>query len=145
MGLTAKVPSDVGSVRGDEAEKQALPSIWSVIDSSLTCISNRENIVPFKETQQASLDTCKLLCENHGKCTAVDWYSKTRICLMYQDACTTPTADHDGGVSLRVVRADLLPPTGSETKVLGDSASATVSGQGSTPTAKAGKRDPMEM
>merc|ERR1712113_731202 len=108
-------------------------------DGSLTCISNRENITPFKETQQVSLETCKLLCENHGKCTAVDWYSKTMTCLMYQDACTTPTADHDGGVSLRVVRADLIIPTGSETTVSIGSASASANGEESTSALKAGK------
>merc|ERR1712083_109710 len=86
------------------------------------CQWNNEGIKHFKEVQSNGekswdVEHCQESCENHGRCVAVDWFPETRICLMYSDACTTPLTDHDGSYSLRVFRADLIPPKGKETAV----------------------------
>jgi len=86
--------------------------IWSAIDSKKACQQNDEGIKHFSEIQgnggDFGLTECQQMCENHGKCTAVDWYRGTQYCMLYEDACENAHAGHDGASSYRIVRSDLL-------------------------------------
>jgi hypothetical protein len=95
------------------ARAAALPSVWSTIDPDKGCQQSGENVKHFKEIQGSegsTIDDCRQYCENNGRCTAVDYFRDTRYCLLYERACSTPVAGHDGASSLRLVRADLAAP-----------------------------------
>lgn len=76
---------------------------WSAIHKSLAC----EGAPDLKQVGKSlvdigSLEKCQNACIDTAGCEAIDYYSKTMWCNMYDRACTSPDKDHDGASSWKV-------------------------------------------
>eukprot|EP00929_Paragymnodinium_shiwhaense_P106306 TRINITY_DN7158_c0_g1_i1.p2 TRINITY_DN7158_c0_g1~~TRINITY_DN7158_c0_g1_i1.p2 ORF type:complete len:579 (+),score=178.56 TRINITY_DN7158_c0_g1_i1:82-1737(+) len=110
LGLMRREDASAAAA-AEDAGTQAASSLWSTIDAQNACQASKEGVQHFKEFKGDdggfALRDCQQLCENNGRCTAIDFYRTTRYCLLYEQACTEPSANHDGASSMRIVRSDL--------------------------------------
>lgn len=73
---------------GETAE---LSKDWAVISESAACEVNSENIRRTSALGAGhTLSSCKLACEASKSCVAIDFYTSTNWCNLFDEACSTP-------------------------------------------------------
>ena len=85
------------------AEPRNLVEGFVQISASAACEANKNGVQrDAYDESMLSLDACKVACAVRGNCAAIDWYNATHWCNFYTQACTHPTAEHDGASSYRL-------------------------------------------
>lgn len=102
------------------------PVTWSTISRTKGCETNPDGVQPINIGQRGgarmrspghqdeSLAECKRRCEARMDCAAVDFFYSTGQCILFNEACITPKAEHDGSSSHLILRT---PAVQTETKV----------------------------
>ncbi len=81
---------------------------WLTISSSAACLVNNDKIQPSDQFKSNSLEDCKLVCEYRSSCSAIDYYSVSKECVIYTgSSCSSPLDSADGGASYRFIRMTL--------------------------------------
>jgi len=84
------------------------PMHWEVLSSDHACESNSEGVHALLPGEGGhDIRGCQQKCELLKDCLAVDFYHRTKWCIFYAEACSTPHADADGASSYRIVRTAL--------------------------------------
>lgn len=78
--------------------------IWAQTSPDRSCAVNNERISKIDTRHEETVDACRISCERHGTCIAVDFYWKNSTCDLYDAACVTPLAVTDDASSFRMVR-----------------------------------------
>lgn len=81
----------------------ALGHKWELIDASRACEVNSEGIERFfVATRMRDLSCCQQLCEDLCMCNAVDYYTDTSWCNLFETACSQPRKRTEGASSYRL-------------------------------------------
>jgi len=75
---------------------------WEVIDANKACENNREGIQRTFGHRGFTLETCQRRCEQTDGCNAIDFYSRSGWCNLYNEACTNPITERGGSSSYRI-------------------------------------------
>eukprot|EP00440_Ansanella_granifera_P070206 gb/GFBE01076174.1/.p1 GENE.gb/GFBE01076174.1/~~gb/GFBE01076174.1/.p1 ORF type:complete len:499 (+),score=132.46 gb/GFBE01076174.1/:1-1497(+) len=96
-----KAPRTVQSVY-DAPEFKDVEEAWPVISMSAACEVNHEGIERIKGIEGHTFESCKELCRQTPSCAAIDFYSGSGWCNVFDKACTKPsTTDWFGAQSYR--------------------------------------------
>ena len=80
--------------------------VWQIINATAGCFKNKEAIVPITNTFTLNLETCQRVCESNPACAAIDFVQKTNVCLMFDQACSSPLSVQLGVVSFTLLGRD---------------------------------------
>mmetsp|Transcript_92846 Transcript_92846/g.178255 ORF Transcript_92846/g.178255 Transcript_92846/m.178255 type:complete len:698 (+) Transcript_92846:48-2141(+) len=76
---------------------------WKTISWTAACEQNSQGIPDIFSKGGFSFARCKDKCEKTDNCLAIDFYSQTGWCILYDTPCTTPLKVKDGSSSHRLV------------------------------------------
>lgn len=75
---------------------------WTLISPTAACEANSEGIVRTFGASPFTLASCQSECRNTVGCVAIDFYSETGWCNLFDVACSLPARTRDGASSYRV-------------------------------------------
>mmetsp|Transcript_61331 Transcript_61331/g.109287 ORF Transcript_61331/g.109287 Transcript_61331/m.109287 type:complete len:777 (-) Transcript_61331:67-2397(-) len=85
-----------------ESSAEHISKVWLPISTSKACEDNHEGIAFMDHAPGFTIDTCKKHCEETEKCVAVDFYSESTWCILYDKACKAPLRSMSGSSSHRL-------------------------------------------
>ncbi|CAE8591856.1 unnamed protein product, partial [Polarella glacialis] len=74
---------------------------WASISDTASC-ENSPGAKKLGERQNVGIKECKEVCEKQAGCNAVDYYRKTKWCIMNDVACASPDKVHDDASSYKI-------------------------------------------
>eukprot|EP00039_Didymoeca_costata_P001676 m.54199 g.54199 ORF g.54199 m.54199 type:complete len:961 (+) comp10911_c0_seq1:172-3054(+) len=77
---------------------------WSLISDFAACEQNNEGVHAFSMEHAVNVQACKEICQRYSICNAIDYYTQTGSCRLYEKSCSEPLSVMHGATSYTLTR-----------------------------------------